>query len=120
MLKQSRKDYIGNLTKCISRATNLLEIPHNTREVALMKEKLEFSAFKLERIRDEYSHYVKLQEPAAAHHLYIKHKTCADIVVTKCLEYAEQNETSTKASSEALDDFFDNCSCYFKESEPIT
>ena len=90
-LKQSTKDYIGNLTKCINRAINLLEIPHNTREVALMKEKLEFAVFKLERITDEYSHYVKLGEPAAAHHLHIKHKTCADIVITKCLEYAEQN-----------------------------
>ena len=39
-LKQTRKSYIGNLTKCINHAINLLEIPHNTREVALMKEKL--------------------------------------------------------------------------------
>ena len=54
-LKQSSKGYIGNLTKCINRARNLLEIPHNAREVALMKEKLEFAVFKLERITDEYS-----------------------------------------------------------------
>ena len=54
-LKQSRKGYIGNLTKCINRKINLLEIPHNKREVALMKEKLEFAVFKLERITDEYS-----------------------------------------------------------------
>ena len=61
-LKQSRKGYIGNLTKWVNRAINLFEIPHNTREGALMEEKLEF-------------------------HLYIEHKTCADIVITKCLEY---------------------------------
>ena len=38
--------------------------------VALMKEKLEFAVFKLERITDENSQYVTLVEPAAAHHLY--------------------------------------------------
>ena len=54
-LKRSRKGYIGNLTKCINRMINLLEIPHNMREVALMKEKLEFAVFKLER------QYVTLQ-----------------------------------------------------------
>ena len=99
---------------------NLLEIPHKTREVAFMKEKNEFSVFKLERITDEYSQYVTLEEQAAAHHLYREHKTPADIVITKCLEYVEQNETSTEASSEALDDFFDNSSYHSKESKPIT
>ena len=107
-LKQSRKGYIGNLTKCINCGINLFEIPHNTREVALMKEKLEFAVFKLARITDEYSQYVTLEEQAAAHHLYIEHKTRADIVITKCLEYVEQNESSTDSSSEALGDFFDN------------
>ena len=119
-LKQNRKGYIGNLTKCRNRAISLLEIPHNTREVALMKEKLEFAVFNLERITDEYSQYVTLQDQAAAHHLYIEHKTRADIVITKCLEYVEQDETSTEASSEALDGFFDNSSYYSKESKPIT
>ena len=38
--------------------------------VALMKEKLEFAVFKLERITDENSQYVTLVEQAAAHHLY--------------------------------------------------
>ena len=52
-LKQSRKSYTGNLTKCINRAINLLEIPHNTREVALMKRKFELAVFKLERLTDE-------------------------------------------------------------------
>ena len=96
----------------------MLEIPHKTREVALMKEKLQFAVFKLEHITDEYSQYVTLEEQAAAHHLYIEHKTRADI--TTCLEYVEQNETSTEACSEALDDFFDNSSYYSKESKPIT
>ena len=68
-LKQSRKGYI----------------PHNTREVALMKEKLEFPVFELECITDEYSQYVT-DEQAAAHHLYIEHKTREDIVITKCLK----------------------------------
>ena len=85
-----------------------MKFPHNTREVALMKEKLEFAVFKLARITDEYSQYVTLEEQAAAHHLYIEHKTRADIVITKCLEYVEQNESSTDSCSEALDDFFDN------------
>ena len=57
-LKQSRKGYIGNLAKFINRAINLLEIPHNTKEVALMKEKLGFAVFKLEHITHEYSQYV--------------------------------------------------------------
>ena len=78
----------------------------------MMKKKIEFPVFKLERITDEYSQYVILEKQAAAHHLYIEHKTCADIVITKCLEYVEQNETSTEASSEALDDF---SSYYSKE-----
>ena len=39
-LKQSREGYIGNLTKCINRATNLLDIPHNTSEAALIKKNL--------------------------------------------------------------------------------
>ena len=119
-LKQGRKGCIGNLTKCINRAINFLEIPHNTREVALMKEKLEFAVLKLERITEEYSQYVTLEEQATAYHLYIEHKTRAEIVITKFLEYVEQNETLTEASSEALDDFFDNSSYFFKESKPIT
>ena len=57
-LKQSRKGYIGNLTICINRAINLLEIRHNTRKVALMKEKLEFAVLKLARLTDEYSQYL--------------------------------------------------------------
>ena len=36
------------------------------------------------------------QEETSAHHLYTEHKTRADIVIAKCLEYVEQNETSTK------------------------
>ena len=119
-LKRSRKSYIGNLTTCINRAINLLEIPHDTREVALMKEKLELAVFKLECITDEYSQYVTLIEQAAAHHLYIEHKTRAYIVINKCLEYVEPNETSTEASSEVLDNFFDNSSYCSEESKPIT
>ena len=66
--------------------------------------------FKLERITDENSQYVTLEKQADAHRLYIEHKTRAYIVITKCLEYVEENETSTEASSEALDEFFDNSS----------
>ena len=73
--------------------------------------------FKLEHITEEYSQYVTFEEQAAAHHLYIEHKTCADIVITKCLEYVEQNETSTEASSEALDNFFNDSSYYSKNSK---
>ena len=36
------------------------------------------------------------QEETSAHHFYTEHKTRADIVIAKCLEYVEQNETSTK------------------------
>ena len=86
----------------------MLEIPHNTREVALMKQKLQFVVLKLERIADEYSQYFTSEERAAAHHLYIERKTRAYIIITKCLQYVEQNETSTKANSEALHEFFDN------------
>ena len=75
--------------------------------------------FKLERITDENSQYVTLEKQADAHHLYIEHKTRAYIVITKCLEYVEENETWTEASSEALDEFFDNSSYYSKESKPI-
>ena len=85
-----------------------MKFPIIREKFALMKEKLEFAVFKLARITDEYSQYVTLEEQAAAHHLYIEHKTRADIVITKCLEYVEQNESSTDSSSEALDDFFDN------------
>ena len=53
-------------------------------------------------------------------HFYIEHKTRADIVIIKCVEYVEQNETSAEASSEVLDDFFDNSSYCSKESKPIT
>ena len=49
--------------------------------------------FKLERITDENSQYVTLEKQADAHHLYIEHKTRAYIVITKCLEYVEENET---------------------------
>ena len=58
-----------------------------------MKEKLEFAVFKLERLTEEHSQYVILEEQAAVHHLYIDHKTRADKVITKCLEYVEQSET---------------------------
>ena len=50
-----------------------------------MKEKLEFLVFELECITDEYSQYVT-DEQAAAHQLYIEHKTREDIVITKCLK----------------------------------
>ena len=76
--------------------------------------------FKLEHITEEYSQYVTFEEQAAAHHLYIEHKTCADIVITKCLEYVEQNETSPEASSEALDNFFNDSSYYSKNSKANT
>ena len=85
-----------------------------------MKEKLEFAVFELERIIDKYNQYVTLEKHTAAHHLYIEHENHADIVITKCLEYVEQNETSTEASSEAFEDFFDNISYWSKESKPIT
>ena len=63
----------------MNRTINLLEIPCNMTEVALMNEKLEFTVCKLERITDQYSQYVKLEEQAAAHHLYIEHKTRVQI-----------------------------------------
>ena len=95
----------------------MLEILHNVREVPLMKDKLEFAVFKLECITGKYSQYDTSKVQAAAHHLYTGHKIRADIVITKCLEYVEENESSTKAISEALDEFF---IYYSKESKPIT
>ena len=37
-----------------------------------------------------------MEEQASAHQLYIEHKTRADIVITKCLEYVEQNKHQPK------------------------
>ena len=42
-IKQSRKGYIANLTKCINHASFLLKIPDKVKSLELIKEKIEIA-----------------------------------------------------------------------------
>ena len=49
VLKQSRKGFLSNLTKTINRAEMSIENETNISEIALLREKVELSIFKLQK-----------------------------------------------------------------------
>ena len=49
VLKQSRKGFLSNLTKTINRAEMLIENETNISEIALLRETVELSIFKLQK-----------------------------------------------------------------------
>ena len=57
VLKQRRKGFLSNLTKTINRAEILIENETNISEIALLRENVEFSIFKLQKyLEDIYLH----------------------------------------------------------------
>ena len=49
VLKQSRKGFLSNLTKTINRAEMSIKNETNISEIALLREKVELSIFKLQK-----------------------------------------------------------------------
>ena len=49
VLKQRRKSFLSNLTKTINRAEMSIENEMNISEIALLRENVEFSIFKLQK-----------------------------------------------------------------------
>ena len=49
VLKQSRKGFLSNLTKTINRAEMSIENETNISEIALLRETVELSIFKLQK-----------------------------------------------------------------------
>ena len=42
-LRQQRKGYLSNLTKCLNRANTEVELPNNYKEVFIIMEKIDFT-----------------------------------------------------------------------------
>ena len=57
VLKKRRKKFLSNLTKTINRAKMSIENETNICEIALLRKKIEFSIFKLQKnLEDIYLH----------------------------------------------------------------
>ena len=52
-LRQQRKGYLFNLTKCLNRANTEVELPNNYKEVFIVMVKIDFAIMKLERVTNE-------------------------------------------------------------------
>ena len=53
VLKQRRKGFLSNLTRTINRAAMSIENEMNISEIALLREKVEFSIFKSQKNLEE-------------------------------------------------------------------
>ena len=52
-IRQQRKGYLFNLTKCLNRANTEVELPNNYKEVFIVMVKIDFAIMKLERMTNE-------------------------------------------------------------------
>ena len=86
-IKQSRKGYLGNLSKCINRAYTLIELPLKFKDVKLIVEKIEFALMKLEHITRELCEYANEEMRNDACMLLSENKQHSDEIIKKCNEY---------------------------------
>ena len=108
----SWKGYLGNLTRCINRAVDLLKKPNNFFYVALISENLEFSLFKLEPLTDEYCKYASSNQQSQAKTLSLENKNRCEIAIKQCKQYLDREETLSQVqiTNLSIDEFFDGSS----------
>ena len=112
-LRQQRKGYLSNLTKCLNRANTEVELPNNCKEVFIIIEKIDFVIMKLERVTNEICSIAPDDIQRQANTLLAENKARADIVLAKCKEYVN---TVDNLSLSAIDEFFDDVP-YFREND---
>ena len=117
-LRQQRKGYLSNLTKCLNRANTEVELPNNCKEVFIIIEKIDFAIMKLERVTNEICSIAPDDIQRQANTLLAENKARADIVLAKCKEYVNtvDNLSQSGSSTSAIDEFFDDVP-YFREND---
>ena len=84
VLKKRRKKFLSNLSKTINRAKMSIENEGNICEIALLREKIEFSIFKLQKnLEDIYLHAFGA-EITNAQQLFNENNERANRVITQC------------------------------------
>ena len=103
VLKKRRKKFLSNLTKTINRAEMSIENETNICEIALLREKVEFSIFKLQKnLEDIYLHATGA-EITNTQQLFNENNERANRAITQCerlisqLDDDKQTETTTWA-----------------------
>ena len=111
-IAQSRKGYIANLTRRISRTVDLLKKPNNFSDIALISEKLEFALFKLECVNNEYCKYALSNQQSQAKTLLLENKNRGEITIKQCKQYLDREEIlpQVEITNLSIDEFFDGSS----------
>ena len=117
-LRQQRKGYLSNLTKCLNRANTEVELPNSYKEVFMIIEKIDFVIMKLERVTNEICSIAPDNIQRQANILFAENKTRGGIVLAKCKEYVNtvDNLSQSGSSTSAIDEFFDVVP-YFREND---
>ena len=104
VLKQRRKGFLSNLTKTINRAEMSIENETNISEIALLREKVEFSIFKLQKNLEDICLHASGTEITKAQKLFNENNERANrVIIIRCerlisqLDDDEQTEIITYA-----------------------
>ena len=105
-LKQMRKDFHSKLTKTINRAEMSIENETNISKIALLRENVEFSIFKLQKNLEDIYLHASGAEITKAQQLFKENNERANRVIIRCerlisqLEDDKQTEITTYASDQ--------------------
>ena len=109
-LKSSRRDYIGNLTKCINRVTLLTDDMSNYDAVCLLCNKIELAVFKIKDLTEKYCDLVSKEEIDKAKQLCNEEELRAQEALTFSKSFLENLDKAPQVKSEAnaIEFFFES------------
>ena len=84
VLKQRGKGFLSNLTKTINRAEILIENETNISEIALLRENVEFSIFKLQKNLEDIYLHASGAEITKSQQLFNENNERANRVIVRC------------------------------------
>ena len=105
VLKQRGKGFLSNLTKTINRAEILIENETNISEIALLRENVEFSIFKLQKNLEDIYLHASGAEITKSQQLFNENNERANRVIVRCERLMSQldDDTKTEITSYAFD-----------------
>ena len=105
VLKQRRKGFLSNLTKTINRAEMSIENKTNISEIALLRENVEFSIFKLQKNLDDIYLHASGAKMTKAQQRFNENNESANRVIIRCERLISQldDDKQTEITTYAFD-----------------
>ena len=98
-LKASRSGFIGNITKCVSRALIITDNIQNNDEVSLLCNKIEFAVFIIKNITERYCALASDEEIVKARQLVTEQELRAQESLNFCKSFLKNIDNDSFANS---------------------